>query len=128
MLKSERLWVLVLALTAFCAGLAAGVLLCSRRLPAQGPRPFGAYEERMIEAFDLDPERVRNLRYILNDYQDQIEALKESNIAALDPKLVKIGRDHRELVRTWVVPEHHRQEFDLWVEGLPALPSSSRKH
>lgn len=126
MLKSERFWVLVLALTTFAAGLAAGVLLSLRLRPAEDAGPFAAYEARMIEAFDLDEERVKNLRYILQDYQEQIDALKESNIAALDPRLVKIGRDHRELIRTWVVPEHHRQQFDLWVGGQPVLPSTPK--
>ena len=125
-MSSERLWVLLLAATTFCAGLAAGVLLSARVHSARAERPFDAYEAQMTAAFDLDEEQVRNLRYILQDYQEQIEALKESNIAALDPKLVKIGRDHRELIRTWVVPEHHRQQFDLWVGGLPVLPTSSK--
>jgi hypothetical protein len=121
-LASERLWAVVLALTAFGAGLAAGVLLSFRRQPLEASRPFASYEARLTEAFDLDDERVRNLRYILQDYEDQIDALKERNIAELDPDLVKIGLDHRELIRTWVVPEHHHQEFDLWVRGLPILP------
>lgn len=120
-MRSERFWVVVLALTAFCAGLAGGVLLSFRRATGQEAGPFGAYEQRMIAAFDLDDERVNSLRYILRKYQEKIEALKESNIAALDDELVKIGRAHRELIRTWVVPEHERQEFDLWVGGLPAL-------
>jgi len=125
-MKSERLWVLVFALTAFCAGLAAGVLLSFRRHPVQAARPFSEYEARLTDAFDLDEEHLQNLRYILQDYEDQIDALKERNIAALDPELVKIGLDHRELIRTWVVPEHQRQEFDLWVGGLPVLPSRTR--
>lgn len=120
-MRSERFWVLLLALTAFCAGIAAGVLLSIGRVPVREARPFGFYETRMVEAFDLDEERVKNLRYILQDYQEQIEALKERNIASLDPELVKIGREHRELIRTWVVPEHHHQEFDLWAGGLPVL-------
>jgi len=128
-MRSERFWVLVLVFTTFCAGLAAGVLLAAtgRVLslrPEEVQRPFGAYEQRMTEAFDLDEEQVRNLRWILRDYQEKIEALKESNIAALDGELVKIGREHRELIRAKVVPEHHRQEFDLWVGGLPVVPAS----
>ncbi len=125
-MKSERAWVMVLALTTFCAGLAAGVLLSFGRTPVQLALPFAGYESRLTEAFDLDQERVQNLRYILQDYEDQIDALKERNIASLDPELVKIGLDHRELIRTWVVPPHHRQEFDLWVGGLPVLPSGER--
>lgn len=123
-MRSERMWVMVLALTTFFAGLAAGVLLSFRGDRVE--RPLGAYEQRMTEAFDLDEERVRNLRWILRDYQEKIDALKESNIAALDGELVKIGRNHRELIRNKVVPEHHRQQFDLWVGGLPVLPSNSR--
>lgn len=127
-MRSERFWIVVLALTAFCAGMAAGVLLSFRRGPAREVRPLyeKLYEKQMIEAFDLDEERVRNLRYILQDYQDEIEALKERNIASLDPELVRIGREHRDLIRTWVVPEHFHQEFDLWVGGLPVLPSSAK--
>jgi heterodisulfide reductase subunit A-like polyferredoxin len=128
-MKSERFWVLVLVVTTFCAGLAAGVLLAATgRVPSlvREERPFGGYEQRMTEAFDLDEEQVRNLRWILHDYQEKIEALKESNIAALDGELVKIGRWHREKIREMVVPEHHRQEFDLWVGGLPVLPTSSK--
>ena len=125
-MSSERFWALVLAFTTFCVGLAAGVLFSSSR--DQEERPFGAYEQRMIDAFDLDEERVRNLRWILRDYQEKIDVLKETNIAALDAELVKIGREHRELIRSRVVPEHHRQQFDLWVGGLPALSSGSRPH
>ena len=130
-MRSERFWVLVLALTCFCAGTAAGVLLTLRR-PVLGDErgavqyPFGAYEQRMIETFDLGDEQVRNLRWILRDYQEKIEALKESNIAALDTELVKIGREHRELIRSKVVPEHQLQQFDLWVGGLPVVPSSPK--
>jgi hypothetical protein len=125
-MSSERLWVALLALTTFCAGLAAGLLLSFRRAHGQDARPFGAYEARLTEAFDLDEERVRNLRYILQDYEDQIDDLKERNIAALDSELVEIGLDHRELIRTWVVPPRHLQEFDLWVGGLPVLPTPER--
>jgi len=122
-MKSERFWVVVLAVTTFCAGLAAGVLFSIER--DRPETPFGAYEARMVEAFDLDPEQVVNLRWILRDYEEKIESLKESNIAALDGELVRIGREHREWIREKVVPDHHRQEFDLWVEGLPVLPSTS---
>lgn len=125
-MRSERFWVLILSLTTFCAGLAAGVLISSWREAGRESRPFGNYEGRMIEAFDLDEERLRNLRYILQDYQEQIDALKLKNLASLDTELVRIGRDHRELIRSWVVPAHHQQEFDLWAGGLPVLPSGSK--
>jgi hypothetical protein len=122
-MHSERLWVLVLGLTLFGAGFAAGMLVTLRRTPEA--RPFAAYETQMTEAFDLDEERVRNLRYILQHYQEEVEALKERNLAALDPELVKIGLEHRALVRERVVPEHYLQQFDLWTAGLPAGPQAA---
>jgi hypothetical protein len=119
-MSSERLWILVLALTAFCAGVAAGILLALRQAPVE-ERPFASYERQMIEAFDLDEERVKNLRYILRHYQEEVDTLKERNLAALDPELVEIGHEHRALVRERVVPAHYLQQFDLWSEGLPAV-------
>ena len=119
-MKSERFWVVVLASTLFCAGFAAGVLFTLRRTGET--RPFAAYEAQMTEAFGLDEQRVRNLRYILKHYQEEVEALKERNLASLDSELVAIGREHRELVREKVVPAHYLQQFDLWAGGLPAVP------
>ena len=125
-MRSERLWVLLLGLTLFGAGFAGGMLYALRRAPET--RPFAAYEAQMTEAFGLDEERVRNLRYILQHYQEEIEALKERNLAALDPELVKLGLEHRNLVRERVVPEHYLQQFDLWAGGLPAVPPAAPMH
>lgn len=125
-MNSERLWLVLLVVTVFCAGIAAGLLLSFRLRPALPGDPFQAYEQRMSETFDLDEERRENLRWILDDYQEKVEALKERNLAGLDAELVKIGRDHRELIRTKVVPERHLQEFDLWVGGLPVLAPSTK--
>ncbi len=122
-MRSERLWVLILAATAFCAGIAGGVLLSLHWRAEREPGRFQNYEQRMVETFGLDEEHARYLRYILESYDDEIEALKERSVAALDPELVKQGLRHRELIRTWVVPEHRRQEFDLWVGGFPARES-----
>jgi hypothetical protein len=118
-MSSERFWILVLAVTTFSVGLASGLLLSSRASTPE-PGPFGSFEQRMTETFHLEPERVRNLRYVLQNYQAEIDALKERNIAVLDDELVRIGLRHRDLIRTWVIPERHRQEYDLWIGGLPA--------
>lgn len=119
-MNSERFWVLVLATTTFCVGLAAGLLISDRIHPVQQERP-GAYEAQMVAAFDLDEERVNNLRWILRVYREKIEALKERNIATLDSELVKIGHDSRELIKTYVIPDHHLQQFNQWVDGQPVL-------
>ena len=125
-MNSERLWLALLVATVFCAGIATGMLLSFRVRPLQAAEPSQAYEQRMSETFDLDEERRENLRWILDDYREKVEALKERNLAGLDAELVKIGRDHRELIRSKVVPERHLQEFDLWVSGLPVLAPSAK--
>jgi len=125
-MSSERVWLGLLVLTVFAAGAAAGLLLSFRLRPVHAGDPFHAYQERMIETFDLDEERQENLRWILHDYQAKVEALKERNLAAMDAELVEIGRSHRELVRSKVVPERHLGEFDLWVGGLPVLTPGAK--
>jgi hypothetical protein len=127
-MNSERLWLALLVATVFGAGMAAGTLLSFRLRPVQAGEPFQAYELRMCETFDLDEERRENLRWILSAYREKVEALKERNLAGLDAELVKIGRDHRALIRSKVVPERHLQEFDLWVGGLPVLVPSAKLH
>ena len=124
-MKSERFWVLILAVTVFCAGLAAGMLLSFRRQPAQSTGPFADYEARMIETFGLDEEHARNLRWILQDYQEKIDALKDENLVALYPRLERIGLQHRDLILEKVVPEHRRQEFKQWADDGVQLHSSS---
>jgi hypothetical protein len=124
--NSERTWLGILVVTVFAAGIATGLLLSFRLRPPQAADPFRAYQARMVETFDLDEERQENLRWILHDYQAKVEALKERNLAALDGELVKIGRDHRELIRSKVVPERHLREFDLWVGGLPVLAPGAK--
>ena len=125
-MNSERLWLALLVVVVFCAGIAAGLLLSFRLHPTHAADPFRAYEERMSETFDLDQGRRENLRWILDAYQEKVEALKERNLAGLDAELVQIGRDHRDLIRSKVVPERHLQEFDLWVGGLPVLTPSAK--
>jgi len=125
-MNSERFWLALLVVTVFGAGIAAGMLLSFRLRPADAADPFRAYEARMTETFDLDQGRRENLRWILGSYQEKVEALKERNLAGLDAELVQIGRDHRELIRSKVVPERHLQEFDLWVGGLPVLSPSAK--
>lgn len=125
-MNSERTWLALLILTVFAAGAATGLLISFRVRPAHASDPFHAYQERMIATFDLDEERQENLRWILHHYQAKVDALKERNLAALDGELVQIGRDHRELIRSKVVPERHLREFDLWVGGLPVLAPGAK--
>ena len=116
MFRSERFWILALAGTAFCAGLAAGVFFSIGRLPMPEPRPFQTFERRMVASFDLDEERQTYLRYILNRYDRRLEELKNRSVRNFEPELVKMGREHRDLIRTHVIPKQSLREYDLWSD------------
>ena len=104
MVRSERFWILALAGTCFCAGLAAGVFFSMGRLQAPEPRPFHDFETRMVAAFDLDEERQHDLRYILTSYDRALEQLKTRSVRRFESELVRTGADHRNLIREYVVP------------------------
>ena len=118
-MSSERTWILILSITCFFAGLAGGVVFAAGRFPAEEKGRFAQYEARMIEYFDLDEERQRHLRYILDSYGKEIERLKEHNLQELAERLQKEGRNRHNLIRDWVIPENRRTEFDRCSLGFP---------
>ena len=117
-MSSERLWVLILTLTSFCAGLAGGVVVSAGRIPSEELGQFAQYEARMIETFGLDEARQRDLRYILQTYEEEIDKLMDRNVQDLEPELMREGQRRHDLIREWVVPPHRRQEFDTWTLGF----------
>ena len=118
-MSSERTWILILAVTCFFAGLAGGVVFAADRFPREEQGRFAQYERRMIEYFDLDEEHQRHLRFILDDYDKEIERLKEYNLQKLSDRLMQEGRDRHGLIRDWVIPESRRMEFDRCSLGFP---------
>ena len=70
-MSSTRLWILVLALTSFLAGSAAGLLLGRRLAPPAVERgPFSDYAALLVTRFDLEPERA--LR-VVDDFLTEVE-------------------------------------------------------
>lgn len=119
MSESLRLWLVVLVATAFLAGLAGGVWLGLRvRIEPPEPGPFADYEALLVETFDLSPERARGLRGVLDQYQRQIESIKNRNAAALEPELARLGLTFRAVVRDTVLPADRRDEFERMNGGL----------
>ena len=123
-MRSERFWVLMLALTCALAGFAGGVLLSFRLHPGTQPGAgtFAGYEARMTQAFDLDEERASLLHLALASYEEDVEALKERYLRELEPELAELGRTCRERIRDHVIPDEQRPEFDRLAAGLPAGP------
>ncbi len=120
-MSSERLWIVLLALTSFFAGLAGGLLLSMHRFSAETTGTFSEYEKQLTEEFGLTPERTQRLHHILNAYDTDLEALKARHVRDLEPQLVKLGETCRERIRRLVVPEESRADFDGQVDGVELL-------
>jgi hypothetical protein len=123
---SLRLWVSILALTAFLAGLACGPLVMAwfvppARVPSTGP--FADYERMLVQTFRLEAERREPLRVILDQYRRDLESIKDRHMAdymsAMETELRDLGRTCREEIRDSVLPQDKRSEFDRLVMGLP---------
>jgi hypothetical protein len=126
---SLRLWVSILALTAFLAGLACGPLVTAWLFPparAAASGPFADYERLLVQKFSLAPERREPLHVILDQYRRDIEGIKDQHMAdymtSMEPALREKGLQCREEIRDKVLPESERPEFDRLVSGLP-LPN-----
>lgn len=117
-----RFWVLLLALTSFAIGLAGGTgIAVSLQRPAPDAGPFADYERKLVDTFDLSPERAHLLRVILANYDHEIEEIKDSHMAAytsaMEPELLECGRKYRNLILNRVVPESQRPEIERLALG-----------
>lgn len=111
-----RLWITVLALTAFAAGAGVGVWGTARSLrepPARGT--FADYETLLAERFQLSPERRKHLHHLLEAYEKDLQEIQERRaadlLASMEPDLIERGRYYRNLIHDKVLPEHQRAEF-----------------
>lgn len=125
-MTNVRIWVVILTLTAFLAGLACGPFVSHwfvepPRPTAEGP--FAEYERLMTQTFQLPKERAEPLRAILEQYRRDIESIKDRHLAdyssAMEPELSELGRKYREQIRDRVLPEGKRAEFDRLARELP---------
>lgn len=115
-MSNLRFWVLLLALTSFAIGLAAGTgIAVGLQRPAPVAGPFADYERKLVGTLDLSPERARLLRVILASYDRAIEEIKDQHMAAytsaMEPELVEKGRYYQDLILNRVVPESQRPEL-----------------
>jgi len=121
-----RLWVGILSLTCFLAGLACAPFVSAWILPPNSSRAeasFADYEAMLVQTFKLSPERREPLRTILGQYRQDIERIKDSHMAdymsSMEPELREVGLRYREQIRDRVLPEALRPEFDRLASSLP---------
>jgi len=115
-----RLWIALLAAMCVLSGFAGG-LLVARRLelrPAERP-VFADYEELLVRTFELEPERERALRVILERYHSELLALQARQVAELQPELARLGLNYRDWIRDRVLPPERRADFDRLAAGMP---------
>lgn len=124
MIGSERFWIVLLALVAFLAGAAAGVLWAIDRAPVRERLPLDGYEDRLALEFGLDPEQRQDLRTILNLYHADIEDLKVRQMGGAEADLVKLGLTCRDRIRKWVLSPEERARFDRLTASVSDLPST----
>lgn len=116
-MTSFRLWITILALVSFTAGIGSGLLVARRLARPEGQRgAFAEYELHLARTFDLSPERQRLLRVVLSSYEREIEEIKDRHMAdtmlAMEPELCVKGRDLSNVIRNKVLPDSQRSEFD----------------
>ncbi|MBI5362164.1 MAG: hypothetical protein HZA53_03230 [Planctomycetes bacterium] len=126
-MKDLRIWALILALTAFAAGIGVGVWAAARRFhPETADGPFSDYEAMLARRFDLAPERRRLLHSVLDAYRRDVEEIRgrseAQSMSAMEPELTERGRYYRNLIQDKVLPETQRAEF----ERLAFQPNPTR--
>ena len=116
-MSNLRVWIALLALTCFAAGVSSGLFLAAeRREPARSDQPFGNYRAAFVERFGLDPTRAALFEDLLHEYHEELEAARTGLLARsrseLEPQLEQIGVRYAEAIRDHVLPPERRAEFD----------------
>lgn len=124
-MSSERLWISILVLVAFAAGLAAGILIRSESESPAGQHPFGPYFERLVGEFELNAAQERDLGIALAEYGDKIDQLRDDSLSNKQLELIAAGEDCFSKIREYIIPIDRRAEFDRLLGG--PLGASSTK-
>jgi hypothetical protein len=125
--NSVRLWIALLALVSFGAGLAAGIWGTTLHLRPEPPAgPFDQYRDELIQTFQLSPERAKHLSKVLAAYEQEIAAIKDrlqaDTMSQMEPELAERGRYYRSLIQDHVLPVSQRDRFQQMAYGLPQSP------
>jgi len=123
-MTGPRTWIAVLAGVSFLAGLAGGILVGPGLAPAQEvTRPFSDYERLLVDRFALEDDQVRALRAVLDRYHRDLQDLRADSSDETEVDRIRLGRLCRDRIKTYVLAEGVREEFDRLASGtLPSAP------
>lgn len=117
-MNNLRVWIALLALACFAAGLTAGVFVAEARSeePRRSGEPFEDYRAALVERFRLEPERERLFAELLRSYHKSIEdtrtRLLTDHRPELESELAEIGARYHAYIRDHVLPPDRRAEFE----------------
>lgn len=121
-----RLWIFLLACSAFGAGLGVG-WYTSNRVQARleqnrNAGPFEGFQREFVRTFKVSVERERLLGELLANYQCEIDGLEQAQLergrADLEKNLEGLALNYRERIRNSVLPPDQRPEYDRLAAGL----------
>ena len=130
-MNSLRLWIGVLAGTAFCAGLVAGIFLGERRAEARpdrfrAPSHSQVYGQLFEETFALSAERARLFHQLLERYDEEVEEVRQRALAAsiseVQDELAALGVRYRDAIRNHVLPRDQQARFDQLAQQTSPPP------
>ncbi len=121
-----RLWIVLLALTAFGGGLGIGWFAANRdherEARARNSGPFAGFQAEFERTFKPSAERSRLLQELLAVYEREIHQLEQAHLengrSDLEAKLDTLALNYRERIRDNVLPADKRSEYDRLAGGL----------
>ena len=126
-MSNIRLWIGLLALVCFLAGVTTGLSIPreTRGVVQRTGQPFDEYRLAFERRFPLDPEREQLFAELLRNYTREIEdarnALLRRSQPELESTLAEIGSRYRGYIRDHVLPPDRRAEFDALADRWQSI-------
>lgn len=124
-MSGERLWITILALVSFLAGVPGGVLLAPRITEPPEPGPFAQYEARLVEEFDLEGWERAALHGVMLEYERRMEKIEARFLLATADERAELGLECLETIRRRVLPAEAVPRFDRMARGDWSLTSAA---
>lgn len=123
-MNSYRFWIVIASTIWFISGIVVGLSAAGawkKELPE--PSPVEHYTARMISEFGMQPERAELFRQLMDEYQEEIEDVREQHIArqasSMEPELARLGARYTDLIRDRVLSPAQRDQFERLSSELP---------
>lgn len=119
-MKDLRFWSIVLSVTWFLVGLAAGHLVS-----AGEPEPgrLAGYADRLSAEFDLKGDRRSYLVQVLDRFEsERLEIRNRYDAqmrASMEPELRELNRAKDDVIRNEIIPPKQRERFDAYCAPVP---------